>query len=85
MITKIEIDKLAEKYEKPEFISSDPIQFPHKFKDKADIEISGFISSLIAYGSRKVFIKKLLLDFPHKLWKSQFLAMHAELSLWKTS
>ncbi len=59
MITKIEIDKLAEKYEKPEFISSDPIQFPHKFKDKADIEISGFISSLIAYGSRKVFIKKL--------------------------
>jgi hypothetical protein len=29
--------------------------------------------------------KNLLLDFPHKLWKSQFLAMQAELSLWKTS
>jgi len=27
---------------------------------------------------------KFHLDFPHKLWKSQFLAMQAELSLWKT-
>ena len=59
MITKIELDKLAEKYEKEYFIKSDPIQFPHRFKMKKDIEIAGFVASLIAYGSRKVFIKKL--------------------------
>ncbi len=59
MITKKEIDDLAEKYEKEYFINSDPIQFPHKFKTKRDIEIAGFIASLLAYGSRKVFIKKL--------------------------
>lgn len=59
MITKSEIDKLVEKYETVDFIKDDPIQFPHRFKDKKDIEIAGFIASLVAYGQRKVFIKKL--------------------------
>ena len=59
MITKFELDKLAEKYENEYFIDADPVQFPHRFKSKEDIEIAGFISSLVAYGSRKVFIKKL--------------------------
>jgi len=59
MITKIKLDNLAEKYENESFIESDPIQFPHRFKTSEDIEIAGFIASLISYGSRKVFIKKL--------------------------
>lgn len=59
MITKIEIDKLVEIYETKDFIKNDPIQFPHRFSNKKDIEIAGFIASLIAYGNRKVFIKKL--------------------------
>ena len=59
MITKFELDKLVSKYEQPSFIDKDPIQFPHKFSLKNDIEIAGFVSSLIAYGSRKVFNKKL--------------------------
>ena len=59
MITKTEIDKLVEIYETKDFIKDDPIQFPHRFTNKKDIEIAGFIASLIAYGNRKVFIKKL--------------------------
>ena len=59
MITKFEIDKLANKYETEYFIESDPVQFPHRFKTKKDIEIAGFMASLVAYGSRKVFNKKL--------------------------
>lgn len=59
MITKNELDKLAEKYETADFIKDDPVQFIHKFKNKKDIEIAGFIASLLAYGSRKQFIKKL--------------------------
>ena len=60
MITKSEIDKLVCKYENTDFIKDDPIQFPHRYKNsKKDCEIAGFISSLIAYGTRKVFIKKL--------------------------
>ena len=59
MITKSELDKLANKYENKEFISSDPVQFLHKWKDKEDIELAGFIVSLFAYGNRKMFINKL--------------------------
>lgn len=59
IITKEEIDKLAKEYETVDFIKDDPIQFPHRFKQKKDIEIAGFIASLLAYGNRKVFIKKL--------------------------
>ena len=59
-ITKSQIDKLANKYETSDFIKDDPILFPHKFSNsKKDCEIAGFIASLMAYGNRKVFIKKL--------------------------
>jgi uncharacterized protein (TIGR02757 family) len=62
LVTAIEknvLDKLVNIYETPEFIKDDPVQFPHKFSTKKDIEIAGFIASLLAYGNRKVFIKKL--------------------------
>ena len=56
---KKNLDNLVSKYETPDFIKSDPIQFPHKYKEKMDIEIAGFISSLFAFGKRELFIKKL--------------------------
>ena len=59
MITKIELDKLVEKYETVDFIKDDPIQFAHRGKCKGEIELYGFIASLFAYGNRKLFIKKL--------------------------
>ncbi len=59
MITKNELDKLVEKYETVDFIKNDPVQFIHKFNSKKDTELAGFIASLLAYGSRKQFIKKL--------------------------
>ena len=54
MITKIELDKLVEKYETVDFIKDDPIQFPHRYKRKEEIELAGFIASLFAYGNRKL-------------------------------
>jgi len=59
------LDGLVKKYETKDFIKNDPIQFPHKFKNKEDIEISGFISALFAFGKREIFIQKLnyLFDF----------------------
>lgn len=59
MITKLEIDALAKKYETTDFIKDDPVRVPHRFTDKKDIELAGFIASLVAYGRRDVFIKKL--------------------------
>lgn len=59
MITKNELDRLVKNYENADFIKDDPVQFIHRFKNKKDIELGGFIASLLAYGSRKQFIKKL--------------------------
>lgn len=59
MITKTELDKLVEKYETPEFIKDDPIQFIHNCKNKKDAEIYGFIASAFAFGNRTAFIKSL--------------------------
>lgn len=53
------LDSLVKQYETLDFIKDDPILFPHKFKKKEDIEISGFISSSFAYGKRELFIPKL--------------------------
>ena len=59
MISKAELDELVEKYETKEFFYDDPIGIPNRYKNKKDKEIAGFIASLVAYGRRDVFIKKL--------------------------
>lgn len=46
----------ADQYNNPNFIESDPIQIPHRFSLKEDIEISGFLVSTIAWGNRKMII-----------------------------
>lgn len=53
------LDKYVSEYETPDFIPADPVQFVHRFKDKEDIEIAGFIASMFAYGKREAFIEKL--------------------------
>lgn len=56
---KTQLDKYILQYETKEFIKDDPVQFIHKFENKLDIEIVGFIASMFAYGKREVFISKL--------------------------
>ena len=56
---KSQLDKYTLEYETKEFIKDDPVQFIHRFKDKNDIEIAGFIAAMFAYGKREVFITKL--------------------------
>lgn len=63
MITKDEIDKLVQTYETKEFFYDDPVGIPNRFSDKKDKEIAGFIASLVAYGRREVFLKKLAILF----------------------
>lgn len=63
MITKEEIDKLVQTYETKEFFYDDPVGVPNRFSDKKDIEIAGFIASIVAYGRREVFLKKLAILF----------------------
>jgi uncharacterized protein (TIGR02757 family) len=50
------LDFKAEQYESPNFIEHDPIQIPHQFNRKEDIEIAGFLIATIAWGNRKSII-----------------------------
>lgn len=50
------LDAKVLQYNRPDFIESDPIQIPHLFTDKEDIEISGFLTATIAWGNRKSII-----------------------------
>ncbi len=51
------LDEQVQCFNTPEFISSDPISIPHKFKDKEDREIIGLLTATIAWGNRKSIIK----------------------------
>lgn len=76
------LDKKVELYESLEFIENDPIQIPHLFAKKEDIEIAGFLTSIFAWGQRKTIInnaKKLMCwmdNSPH-----DFLLNHEEVDL----
>ena len=50
------LDAKVIQYNNPKFIESDPIQIPHKFSLKEDIEISAFLTATIAWGNRKMII-----------------------------
>jgi len=50
------LDEKADLYNHPNFIESDPIQIPHQFSIKEDIEIAGFLAATIAWGNRKMII-----------------------------
>jgi len=43
-------------YNKPDFIDFDPIQVPHMFSLKEDIEIAGFLTAIISWGNRASII-----------------------------
>lgn len=50
------LDTKSAQYDHPSFIESDPIQVPHRFGKKEDIEIAGFLTATIAWGNRKSII-----------------------------
>ena len=51
------LDEKVELYNNFNFIESDPVQIPHLFQQKEDIEIAGFLSATIAWGNRKMIIQ----------------------------
>jgi len=46
-----------DQYNTPAFISGDPIQVPHSFSIREDIEIAAFLTATIAWGNRASIIK----------------------------
>ena len=51
------LDAKVEQYNHPGFLTSDPLQIPHRYSKKEDMEISGFLTATIAWGNRKSIIK----------------------------
>lgn len=54
------LNEKATQYNRIDFIETDPIQIPHRFSKKEDIEIAGFLASTIAWGQRKTIINNAL-------------------------
>ncbi|MDX2197141.1 MAG: TIGR02757 family protein [Cytophagales bacterium] len=57
------LDEYYDKYNRPQFIPTDPISIPHLFTQKEDIEIAAFIAATLSWGLRITIInncKKIL-------------------------
>ena len=52
------LDEKVEEFNNPKFIETDPIQIPHQYKKKQDIEVAGLIASVLAWGQRVTIINK---------------------------
>jgi uncharacterized protein (TIGR02757 family) len=50
------LDEKVVQYNNQDLIDSDPVQIPHFFTQKEDIEIAGFLAATIAWGNRKMII-----------------------------
>ncbi|WP_299111394.1 TIGR02757 family protein [uncultured Winogradskyella sp.] len=78
------LDEKVVLYNNPKFIESDPIQIPHQFSKKEDIEIAAFLTATIAWGNRKSIIKNA-----HKMMELldqspfEFIMQHQESDLEK--
>jgi len=53
------LEKLYERYNRRELISPDPLQFLYRYSDPADIEITAFLASALAYGRVQQIEKSL--------------------------
>ena len=54
------LDNKVIQYNNRDFIESDPVQIPHLFTKKEDIEIAGFLAATISWGKRPMIIKNCL-------------------------
>jgi len=52
------LDKYYLQYNNKEFLKEDPIQIPHRFSKKQDVEITAFWTAILAWGQRKTIINK---------------------------
>ncbi|MDX1277571.1 TIGR02757 family protein [Oceanihabitans sediminis] len=78
------LDSKVEQYNNVRFIDSDPIQIPHEFSKKEDIEIASFLTATIAWGNRKSIInnaKRMMQLLDHAPY--DFIINHHETDLEK--
>jgi len=52
------LEEQVDRFNTPSFIEDDPIQIPHRFSKKQDIEIAGLFAAILAWGQRATIIRK---------------------------
>lgn len=52
------LDHKVAQYNRPGFITNDPICIPHQYTLKQDVEIAAFFAAILAWGQRKTIINK---------------------------
>lgn len=57
-LTRDRLRQWAEEYHNERFITGDPVQFPHRYRRKQDIEVSGLLTAILSFGSRTQILKK---------------------------
>lgn len=78
------LEEKYEYYDQPKWIEDDPIAIPHRFSKKQDIEISGFLAAIIAWGNRKSILNNaerilsIMDNAPH-----EFILQHSDKDLKK--
>ncbi len=83
------LDEKYRQYNRIEFITSDPVSIPHSFTEENDIEISAFLSAIIAWGQRRTIINnarqlmELMGNSPHQFIMSASKADTAPLKKFK--
>jgi uncharacterized protein (TIGR02757 family) len=50
---KIFLDELQARYNRKQYLSSDPVEFPHRYQDPWDQEAVSLVAALLAYGKVK--------------------------------
>lgn len=56
--TKDKLRYWARLYHTRHFIAADPVQFPHRYMCKQDIETSGLLTAVLSFGSRRQILEK---------------------------
>jgi uncharacterized protein (TIGR02757 family) len=60
---KEKLDNLYREVNKPEFIALDPVKFPHRYKNRHDIEVAAFLAATIAWGRRDLILRSCEMMF----------------------
>lgn len=51
------LDREAARINSPDFIADDPVQFPRRFSNQADVEIAALLAATIAWGNRRMICR----------------------------
>lgn len=51
------LERLHDRYNRPEFIADDPVGVPHAFEGRDDREVAGLLVSTVAWGNRRAIVR----------------------------